>query len=311
MAAFLVKRFLILIFSFLVVTVIVFTLTRLQGDPRIMFLSPYDSIVGPGLWEEWGERYGLDKPMPVQYFIFLGKVARGDLDRSMREQRPVIEMIREKIPNTLQLGGVAFLFSMSLAIPLGVISAVNRGSVWDYLGRTIAILGQALPPFWLGLMLILIFAVELQWLPTSRKGGLDHFVLPVITLGSLSLAGNLRLVRSSMLEVLDSEYVKLARAKGVSRTKVVWKHAFRNALITPLTHAGILLVGLVTGSVVTETVFAWPGLGRLATNAVLETDYPVVSGTILVFTLVYIMMAMSIDVIYSLVDPRVKAGTAR
>jgi peptide/nickel transport system permease protein len=157
-------------------------------------------------------------------------------------------------------------------------------------------------------MLMLLFAVRLGWLPTSQKGGVEHFVLPVITLGSLSLAGNLRLMRSAMLDVLDSEYVKLARAKGVPRLRVIWKHALRNALITPITHAGLLFVGLITGSVVTETVFAWPGLGRLATNAVVEQDYPVVSGTILVFTVVYVTIAVFMDVIYAIVDPRIKTG---
>jgi peptide/nickel transport system permease protein len=268
-------------------------------------------MVDSGLWDEWGVKYGLDKPVVVQYFVFLGKIARGDLDRSFREQRPVIDLIVEKVPNTLQLGLAAFILSNLIAIPLGVLSAVKRGSVWDYAGRSLAVLGQSMPPFWLGLMLILLFSVELGWLPTSRKGGIDHFVLPVITLGSLSLAGNLRLVRSSMLEVLDTEYVKMARAKGVAGWKVIWKHALRNALITPITHAGILFVGLITGSVVTETVFAWPGLGRLATNAVIEQDYPVVSGTILVFTLAYVILALLIDVVYALVDPRVKAGAVR
>ena len=310
MVAFLLKRLIILIFSFLIVSVVVFTLTRIQGDPRLLFLNPYDSMVDSGLWEEWGRKYGLDKPMPVQYLIFLGKIARGDLDRSLREQRPVIDLIVEKIPNTLQLGLSAFFFSNLLAIPLGVLSAVKRGSILDYIGRSLAVLGQAMPPFWLGLMLIIGFSVQLEWFPTSRKGGLDHYVLPVITLGWLSLAGNLRLVRSSMLDVLDSEYVKMARAKGVASWKIVWKHALRNALITPITHAGILFVGLITGSVVTETVFSWPGIGRLATNAVLESDYPVVSGTILVFTMAYILMAFLIDLVYVLVDPRIKAGVA-
>lgn len=308
MATFLVKRFVILVITLLVVSVIVFALTRLQGDPRVLFLNEYSSLVGNDLWDEWGRKYGLDKPMAVQYFIFLGKIARGDLGQSLREQRPVIEMIREKLPNTLQLGLAAFVFSNLIAIPLGVLSAVKRGSIWDYFGRTLAAFGQALPPFWLGLMLVFLFAVRLGWLPTSQKGGIEHFVLPVITLGSLSLAGNLRLMRSAMLDVLDSEYVKLARAKGVPRLRVIWKHALRNALITPITHAGLLFVGLITGSVVTETVFAWPGLGRLATNAVVEQDYPVVSGTILVFTVVYVTIAVFMDVIYAIVDPRIKAG---
>ncbi len=308
MIAFLLKRLIILVFTFLVVSVVVFTLTRMQGDPRYLFLSPYDSLGNTELWEEWGRKYGLDKPVPVQYLIFLGKIARGDLDRSFREQRPVIDMIVEKIPNTLQLGLSAFVASNLLAIPLGVLSAVKRGSIWDYVGRSLAVLGQAMPPFWLGAMLIIGFSVQFEWFPTSRKEGLEHFVLPVITLGWLSLAGNLRLVRSSMLDVLDSEYVKMARAKGVAGWKIVWKHAFRNALITPITHAGLLFVGLITGSVVTETVFAWPGIGRLATNAVNEKDYPVVSGTILVFTMAYIVMALLLDVVYALVDPRIKAG---
>jgi len=299
-------RVVILLLTLLVVSVIVFGLTRLQGDPRALFLSEYDTLVDKSLWNEWGRKYGLDKPVTVQYLIWLGKVTRGDFGDSFRQQRPVLDVVAEKIPNTLQLGLAAFAFSMVVSVPLGVLSAVRKGTVWDYAGRSLALLGQGLPPFWLGLVLILVFAVKLGWLPTSQKGGPDHFILPVITLGTLSLAGNLRLVRSSMLEILDSEFVKLARAKGVSRVTVVWKHAFRNALIAPLTHAGLLLVGLLTGSVVTETVFAWPGIGRLAVTSVTQNDYPVVSGVILIFTVLYVAAALVMDLLYAIIDPRIR-----
>lgn len=299
-------RLLTLMLTLLVVSVIVFGLTRLQGDPRALFLSEYDTLVDRSLWDEWGRKYGLDKPVPVQYLIWLGKVVRGDFGESFRQQRPVLDVVVEKIPNTLQLGLAAFTFSMVVSVPLGVLSAVRKGSAWDYVGRTLALLGQGLPPFWLGLVLILIFAVKLGWLPTSQKGGPDHFILPVVTLGTLSLAGNLRLVRSSMLEILDSEFVRLARAKGVPGRAVVWKHAFRNALIAPLTHAGLLLVGLLTGSVVTETVFSWPGMGRLAVTSVTQNDYPVVSGVILIFTVMYVGAALLTDTVYAVIDPRIR-----
>lgn len=303
MQRFLAVRVLAFIVTLLAVTVIVFIMSRVSGDPRLLYLTDFTT---PEQWEAWGRQMGLDKPLFVQYFVWLGKAARGDLGMSLREQRPVIDAIAERIPSTLELGGAAFLFSIVLGVTLGVLAAVKRGSVWDYMGRTFALFGQALPPFWVGLVFILIFAVELRWLPSGRQGGIDHLILPAITLGWLAAAGNLRLVRSAMLNILDSEYVKMARAKGVSERMVVWKHALRNAIIPPLTQAGLTLGSFIAGTVVTETVFSWPGLGRLTVEAVYQNDFPMLVGGILVISLMYLTVNLAVDILYGYVDPRIR-----
>ena len=304
MVKFVIRRLLFGALSVLGATFIVFTLSRLAGDPRNLYLSV--GVTSPEVWEQWGKDFGLDKPLPAQYFIWLGKAVQLDFGKSLATGHPAFETIREKIPATLQLAGGAFTFALLVGIPLGVLSAVRRGSFMDMGGRSFALFGQALPPFWLGIMLILIFAVELGWLPTSQRGGWEHYVLPSITLGWLPAAGILRMVRSSMLETLDTEYIKLARAKGVSRWKVIWKHAFKNALIPPLTFSALILAGFLTGTVVTETVFAWPGLGRLVVTAINNNDFPVLTGSVLVFTLLYVTVVFLVDVTYALIDPRIR-----
>ncbi len=300
---FLLRRSVSAVITLLVVTILVFVLARVQGDPRTILLT--DDTTQED-YDAWGREFGLDKPMVVQYFIYLGKLVRGDLGKSVLQRAPVSQLLRQRIPNTAQLAVVAFAFSIIIGVPLGILAAVTRGSAWDYGARGFAILGHAAPSFWVGLMLIFTFAVALHWFPTSRKGGFDSMVLPAIALGWGSAGGQLRLMRSSMLEVLDSEFIKLARAKGVSPTQVIWKHALRNAMIAPLTFAGLTLAGLVTGTIVVETVFAWPGLGLLAIWAVNNSDYPILQGVILLVTFVYVAMALVVDVLYAVVDPRIK-----
>jgi peptide/nickel transport system permease protein len=249
---------------------------------------------------------GLDKPLVAQYFIWLSKAGRGDFGTSLRDQVNALTVIARRVPATAQLAAGAFTFALAVGIPLGVLSAVKRGSLWDYIGRTFALLGQAMPAFWLGIMLVLLFAVQLGWLPSARRGGISHFILPSITLGWPTASGILRLVRSAMLEILDSEYIKFARAKGVSNTLIVWKHALRNAIIAPLTFAGMMLAAFLTGAVVTETVFAWPGLGRLAVLSVFSNDFPVVTGIVMLFTVLYVIMNLFVDVAYAYIDPRIR-----
>ena len=238
----------------------------------------------------------------MQYLLWLGKTVRGDLGRSLLGQKDVSDLIGEKVLNTLELTIFSWILSTIIGIPLGVLSAVKRGSFWDYAGRSIALFGQAAPPFVIAIIGILIFAVQLGWLPAGSgeshlikgtwrglssgdfslipsffTGGWKHYVLPVGTLGLAASASYLRLTRSSMLEILDSEYIKLARAKGVSERDVIWKHALKNALIPPLTLAALIFVGFLTGTIIVETVFVWPGLGLLATTAVSENDFPVMT----------------------------------
>lgn len=289
----------------LLISVVIFGLSRAAGDPRNIYLDEYAT---PEAWDAWGERMGLNRPLVVQYFVWLGQVLRGDFGQSLYYDVPSIRLVMERLPNTLQLGGAAFLVSILIGIPLGIVSAVSRGSFIDYIARGFALLGQALPVFWIGLMMILIFAAQLQWLPSSRKEGWDHFIMPAIALGWLPAAGLLRITRGAMLNILDSEYVKLARAKGVSRVRIIWIHAFRNAIIAPLTLAALILAAFLTGTVVVETVFAWPGVGRLAVQSIKNNDFPVLSAIVLLFAGFYIFINLIVDLLYARIDPRIRVS---
>ena len=293
MTRFIIRRFVFLILAIFAATLIVFALSRLQGDPRNVMLNV--GYVSPEQWEAWGKDFHLDKPVVVQYLIWIGKgIFQGDFGTSLKTGLPVLEMVKNFAPASIQLGLSATLFVLITGIPIGIMSAVRRGTLLDAFGRTFAVFGQALPPFWLGIMLILVFSVNLDWLPSGTRGHdaasafdkAKHFIMPAVTLGWLASAGLMRLVRSSMLDVLDSEFIKLARAKGVGNTSVIWKHAFKNALIPPLTFSALILVGFIGGTVVTETVFAWPGLGMMTYTSILNNDFPLMTGAVLVFTIV-------------------------
>ena len=299
------RKLIAIVVVLLGLTILVFSLSHATGDPRYLYMTQYTRTSSED-WEAQGKAMGLDKPLIVQYLIWVGNAVRGDFGNSVYYQRNSLEMILESMPATLQLSGISFIFAVLLGVPLGVLSAVKRSTVWDYAGRSFALLGQSVPPFWIAIVLVLIFSVQLDLLPTSRRGDWQHYVLPIATLGWLPAAGLLRLTRSSMLEVLDSEFVKLARAKGVASNSIVWKHAFRNAMITPLTFALILLAGFLNGTVVVETVFAWPGIGRLAVNAALNTDFPLVTGLALVFGFIFLFASLCADILYGVLDPRIR-----
>ncbi len=312
MKTFILRRLGFMVLTVIAATMIVFSLSRLQGDPRYLFLA--SAQASTEAWDAWGKEWGLDKPLPLQYFIWLGKGMKGDFGKSLKSGHPSTEMIRIFAPASIQLGLAAWVFVLITGVPLGVLSAVKRGSIWDIIGRTFAVFGQALPPFWLGIMLILIFAVQLEWLPPGTRGDddigffsrLTYLILPAVTLGWLASAGLMRLVRSSMLEVLDSEFVKLARAKGVGNTTLIWKHAFKNALIPPLTFAALIMAGFIAGTVVTETVFAWPGLGWMTFQAIINNDFPVMTTAVMVFTILYVTVVFIVDILYAFVDPRIR-----
>jgi len=267
--------------------------------------------LSPEAWDALGVKLHLDKPVAVQYLYWLRDAVQLDLGDSMLDRKPVSEILYDALGPTLQLAFFGWIFATAVGIPLGVLSAVKRGSVWDYLGRGIALLGQTLPVFWVGIMGILIFAVQLRWLPVGTmpdEFSFKHFIMPAITLGWFSAAGYLRLTRSAMLDVMDSEYIKLARAKGVNSTMVLWKHAFRNAIIAPLTFSSLVLAGFITGAIVTETVFSWPGLGRLAFTAVDDNDFPLIVGLMLLFTFMFLVVNLITDILYAYVDPRIRYG---
>ena len=303
MKVFLARRLVYSVVLVLATTVFVFVMSRQSGDPRHLFMSEQSTQEE---WDAWGVELGLDKPLYLQYVIWLGNALTGDFGESIRQRRPALDVVIERIPATAELALGSFLFSVVTGIPLGVLSALKRGSLLDYIGRTFALIGQAAPVFWLGIVLVLIFSVNLGWFPVARRGGWEHYILPSVTLGWLFASSFLRLTRSAMLEVLDSEFIKFARAKGVKDSRVIWKHAFRNALLPSLTYAGLLLAGLITGAVITETIFSWPGLGSLAVTSVLQLDFPVLTAVVFVITLAYAGMSVIVDFTYALADPRIR-----
>ena len=309
MRVFLIRRFFFAILAVVGATLITFSLSRGAGDPRYLYAQEGGYGITPETWEELGRQFHLDKPIVVQYGYWLFDILRGNWQDSLLDRKSVLGKIKDRFPTTLKIGLAAFAFATLSGVPLGVLSAVKRGGFWDYMARGFALFGQGMPVFWLAIMLILIFSVRLGWFPTGTLGegwSLKHYVLPTVALGWQAAATYLRLVRSSMLEVLDSEFVKLARAKGVSNNGVIWKHGLRNSLIAPLTFSTLLLLGFINGAIVIETIFAIPGLGRLVFQAIGNNDFPVIVGTVLVFTGMYVIGNFITDLTYALIDPRIR-----
>ena len=303
MQRYILQRFLQGLVLLVLVATIVFFLGRLTGNPADLML-PEDALEEDR--KALIETLGLDGPLHQQFGIFLANALRGDLGDSIRYGEPAVDVFFSRLPNTLKIVPGAMALALILAIPLGILSALHRGSPIDRILGAIGVLGIATPNFWVGILLIYIFSVQLGWLPSARMGGFDHYILPTITLGTFLVAGYMRLVRSSMLEVLDSEFVKLARIKGLSETIVVWKHCLRNALIPVLTLWGVFLGGLVTGAIVTETVFAWPGIGRLTYEAVIFRDYPLLQAVIIMDAVLILSINLVVDILYAYVDPRIR-----
>ena len=285
-------------------SIIVFSLARISGNPMDVLL-PEDATVQD--FEIMTERWGLDKPLHMQYLVYVGNVLRGDFGTSIKwPGRSTRDLIFARLPATLELSALALVVAAMLALPLGVMVAVKKDTGIDYAGKVVALLGQAAPSFWVGIVLIWIFAVTLEWLPASGRDGPMSLILPAFALGWFQVAAVMRLTRSSMLEVLDSEYVKLARIKGIPNWKVIWKHCLRNAAIAPLTYFGFILGGFLTGSVVIETVFAWPGVGLLAIDALRARDFQVVQSVVLFFGIIYIASNLLVDILYAYLDPRIR-----
>jgi len=293
------------ILTLFLASIVIFLLLRLSGEPTITLLPPDASLEDIARLRE---NLGLDDSYFEQYFKWMSTILKGDLGTSLVERRPVTEVIFSRIPATLLLAVTAMGFAVLLALPIGVLASTRRGKWQDSLAKGTAILGQSIPPFALGIFLILVFAVGLRWLPVGGyvEQGWERLILPAVTLGFSSVAAILRLTRSSMLDVLGSDYVRLARIKGLSERKVVWKHGLRNALIPVVTYSGLLFLWALAGSVVVETIFAWPGLGRLAFQAVNNRDYPVEQGILLIFTGLFVLMNLAVDLLYSFLDPRIR-----
>jgi peptide/nickel transport system permease protein len=305
MTRFIVIRLIQSVVALLGIMVLVFFLVRLSGDPTKLLQSPSST---PEQMERIKHSLGLDRSVGVQFGIYLRDMASGNFGTSFVRGVPVTQMIKESLPNTMKLAITGFIIGMGLATALGVLAATRRDSIFDNGVKFLAVLGQALPGFWVALMLVLLFAVELHWVPVAGTTKLSNYVLPVAVEVFFLMPGMMRLIRSSMLDTLDSEYVKLARIKGLPEKSVIWKHSFRNALIAPLTVAGMLFAGLISGAVITENIFNWPGMGRMIISATYARDFPVVQALTLLIATMVLTMNLLVDITYAFVDPQIRYG---
>lgn len=287
-----------------IVSAVVFFLSRVVGGDPVLMLLPPDA--GAEEIVEARHALGLDRPLPVQYWLFIAEAVRGDFGTSIKTRQSVMKHIQARLPNSVKLAAVSLTITCLLAFPLGVAAAVRRGTVVDVFARLIAVLGQSLPMFWVGLVLMQVFAVRLRLLPASGMGGIEHYVLPAFTLGWYLVAGIMRLLRSSMLQVLDTDFVMMARMKGVPERAVVWKHTLRNALIPVVTFGAMYFAMLITGAIIVETVFAWPGIGGLIYESIMYRDYPVIQAVVLLTAAIIAIVNLAVDIAYAYLDPRIR-----
>lgn len=286
-------------------TLLLFLLVRATGDPAYFLTGPEATAEDRARVRE---QLGLDQPLPIQYVTYMGNVLQGELGNSFRFRIPVSDLIMQRLPATLIMGGAAILMILVVAVPLGIYSAYWRGGIVDRIATVIAALGQAVPSFWLGILLILVFAINLRVLPSGGIGGLSHLILPTITLALEPIARLTRLLRSSVIEELGSDYVTFHRMKGLPEGTVLWKHVLRNAGMTSLTFVGIMMVGLLTGSVLVETVFVWPGIGRLLVEGIEFRDFNIVQGVTILITAAFILVNLLVDLLYMVLNPRMRTA---
>lgn len=303
MGQFIVRRTIYSVVTLFILSLTIFTVVRMTGDPVTYLAEPGARAADlQRIRIEWG----LDRPLPVQYFAFVKNVVTGQLGNSFNYEMPVSTLYFQRLPNSLELGFAATLVSLLIGIPAGLISAVKVNSAWDNAGKVIALFGLAVPGFWLGLVMILVFSVWLEWLPTSGQGGWKNLIMPAVALGWYFAASLLRLTRSSMLEVMRSEYIKLARLKGLPGWVVIAVHAFKNALIPVLTLAGVNLVIMINAAVIIEVIFAWPGIGRLLYEGIFQRDFPLVQGVVMEAGIMIVVINLLVDVLYAYIDPRIR-----
>lgn len=303
MGAFLFRRIVSSAFVVLGVSVLAFSISHLTGDPAALMLPPEAS---PEDLDAFRHAMGYDRPVHIQYLDFLSRAVRGDLGNSLWQHRPALELVAERIPASAELALTSLTVSVLVAFPMGILAAINRGSVFDRLLTVGAVLGFSMPVFWLGLILMDLFSVRLGLLPTSGRDGIVHLILPSMTLGVYFAAVNARLVRSSMVEVLGEAYITTARGKGLSERTVLLAHALKNASIPVVTQLGLQVGSLMGGAILTETVFAWPGLGRLIVQSVTRRDFPLLQAGVLVTSLIFVTVNFLLDVLYGFLDPRIK-----
>lgn len=297
------KRVLHGLISILGASVIIFLISRLSGDPLALLL-PADAP--PQVIEATRRHLGLDQPLVAQYLVFLGHAVTGDFGNSYRWQEPALGLILERLPATVELALAALGFSIAMAVPFGVLSAVYRGSWFDRFAKVFAMLGQAMPNFWVGLLLILFFAVQLNWLPAFGRDSWNSLVLPAIALGWYPVAAQTRVVRSAMLDVLDSDYIRMGRAMGLPEHVLIWKYALRNAAIPLVTILGVYFAAMLGGAFVVEVIFAWPGVGRTVVEAVFARDFPVVQAGVMLTSVLFVLSNLLVDLSYGLIDPRIR-----
>lgn len=307
MGRFLIIRLVQAVMALVLLSMLVFVLSRIIGNPLDIMLPP-DSP--PEVKARLTESMGLNKPLYIQYLTYMKQLMRGDLGKSVRSRETVTESLRARLPASLSLAAVAMVFTVVMAFPLGMLAAVKRGTPLETIAKILALSGQSLPAFWVGILLIHLFSLKLDWLPPSGSGGPTHYIMPAFTMSLFVVAGVSRLLRTGLLEVLDSEFVRFARSKGVSERSIFWKHALRNSLVPVLGFAGVYLSIFVTMGVVVEVVFAWPGVGRLAFNAIFLRDYPLIQGVVLLTGVIVIAVNFVVDLLYAVVDPRIRYGGA-
>jgi len=303
MGGYLARRLLRTIVVLWGISTIVFVVTRLSGDPISLILPPEAT---PAEVDRVRGQFGLNEPLPVQYGVFLRRAVVGDFGQSIRQRQPAMRLALDRMPATLQLAASSFLFAVVVGVPLGLIAGVRPRSLWDNVTMTFAVVGQAVPTFYLGILLIIVLAVRFGWFPVGGRGDWKTLVMPTLTLGTFAMASIARLTRSAMLEVMSQDYVRTGRAKGLTERAVTLRHAFRNALIPIVTIMGLQFGTLLGGAVVTETIFAWPGLGRLAIDAINNRDYPVVQAAVFLAAVAFVFINLVVDLLYSQLDPRIR-----
>jgi len=300
---FIVRRILYSVVTLFILSGTIFLVVRLTGDPVLLLAEAGASTED---LDRVRRQWGLDRSWPVQYLAFMENAVKGELGKSFNYRMPVSELYFDRLPNSLTLGLAATAISLLIGVPAGIVSAVKVNSWWDNAAKGIGLLGLSIPGFWLGLVLILVFSVWLRWLPTSGSGDWRHVIMPAVALGWYFAASMLRLTRSSMLEVLGSEYIKLAKLKGLPEVVVIGMHAFKNALIPVLTLAGVNMVVMINAAVIVEVIFAWPGIGRLLYEGIFQRDFPLVQGVVIMAGFMIVGINLVVDVVYALIDPRIR-----
>ncbi len=306
--AYIVRRLLLTVIVVFGVSIISFGLMFLNGDPAVVMLGSGADLMTQAQINEFRHARGFDRPWYVQYADFAAKAIRGDFGQSLQYYQPSFNVVLDRFPATLELALLSLVISVVFAIPLGVLSATRPNSLFDHLCTLLALAGQSIPNFWLGILLMLLFGVTLRWLPISGRGDWHNLVLPSVTLAAFPLARNMRLFRSSLLDVIHTDYVRTARAKGLSDNAVMYRHAMRNALLPLVTMVGLQLGFTLGGSVIVETVFAWPGVGRVIVQAIQQKDFPVVQAGVTLLALAFTVTNLLVDLLYARIDPRIRLG---